>query len=195
MANNCDYMLRFVGKDRAKVERAAKIMAYQDFERGYHLCRIFNAWKEDVIEEGNGFFSVDVSGDCAWSVASCMFDEEYGNMHGRYGDPQFHVFRDWEGELCYANLLITMPMLCKELGVGVEIWSKESGIGFQEHFIVNSDGEIVEHNCVDWTEGYDVDDDGEYGEPNPEKDEGGFTSWGDYFEVETIYGEMKTKGE
>ena len=137
----------------------------------------------------DGFFHTTVSGDCAWSVDGCMISKGYFEWRGaEYGDPEFCVYRNWQGELCYANLPMTMPMLCKTLDCGVEIWSDECGCEFQEHFIVNHKGEMVESEVTKWVQGYDEKENGDF-EWNPEKDEGGFEDYGQFADNTYIYGE------
>ena len=189
MANDCNYMLKIVGKRKDTVMQAALALKYKDFKDGYHLCRIFSADITDTEEKGD-FFTAEVSGDCAWSVDACMFDESYSAWHGcKLGEKQPNRFKDWQGNDCFTSEFVTMPILCKRLGVGVEIWSSEAGCEFQEHYRIDHNGEVNYNETVHWHEGWDVDENGDWTEPNPEKDEGGFDDYGEYSENEEIYGE------
>lgn len=189
MANDCSYMLKIVGKRKDAVMQAALAMQYEDFKDGYYLCRIFSADITDT-EEKDGFFTVGVAGDCAWSVNACMFDESYASWRGaKLGKGPRHLFKNWRGRDCVTEEFVTIPILCKKLGVGVEIWSKEPGCELQEHYRVDHNGEINYNETVHWHEGWDEDDEGNYIEPNPDKDEGGFDDFGEYSTCEEIYGE------
>lgn len=189
MANDCEYMLKIVGKDKEAVMQAALALDYKDFKDGYHLCRIFSADMTDT-EEKDGFFALEVAGDCAWSVNACMFDENYASWRGaKLGEQNPSHFKDWQGKDCFTKEFVTMPILCKRLGVGAEIWSKEPGCAFQEHYRVGRNGEVNINERVSWHEGWDEDEDGNWTLPNPEKDEGGFDDYGSYSENEEIYGE------
>ena len=181
-------MLKIVGKDEEAVMQAALALQYKDFKDGYHLCRIFSSDITDT-EEKDGFFAVEVAGDCAWSVNSCMFDESYASWRGaKLGEQNPSHFKDWQGKDCFTKEFVTMPILCKRLGIGVEIWSREPGCAFQEHYMVGHNGKVCCDEVVYWHVGWDVDDDGNYLEPNPEKDEGGFDNYGGYSGNEEIYG-------
>lgn len=189
MANDCAYILKIVGKDKEAVMQTALALDYKDFKDGYYLCRIFSADITDT-EECDGFFAVEVAGDCAWSVNSCMFDESYPSWRGlKLGEQKPKHFKDWLGKECFIKEFVTMPVLCKKLGVGVEIWSSEPGCEFQEHFRVDHNGDVNYNECILWHEGWDVDEEGNYLEPNPEKDEGGFDDFGEYSTCGEIYGE------
>ena len=187
MANNCDYECRVYGKDRAKVEQFVNALKYKDLKDGYFMCRIFSAYSDEIYQTDDGIFVCEVSGDCAWSVGGCMIDTGYGTWRGMaYGEPHFEVWRDYNGEICYSNLGVTAPMLCKILGVAVEIWSKESGCAFQEHFVIDDCGEVLESDSCHWEEGYDEDENGDYIDTNPEKDVGGFEDYGEYEDPSTL---------
>ena len=185
MANDCAYMLKIVGKRKDAVMQAALALKYMDLKNGYYLCRIFSADITDAGEKGD-FFTAEVSGDCAWSVNACMFDESYASWRGlKLGEKEPRNFKDWQGNDCFTKEFVTMPILCKRLGVGVEIWSKEPGCEFQEHYRIDHSGEISCDETVHWREG---DDGCDWNDPNPEKDEGGFDDWGSYSDNEEIYG-------
>lgn len=187
MANNCEYSLKIVGRSKDAVMQAAHALDYKDFKDGYYLCRIFSANIFDY-EESDGFCSVEVAGDCAWSVNACMFDECYASWRGaKLDEKKPEHFKDWQGNDCFMKEFVTMPILCKRLGVGVEIWSKEPGCEFQEHYIVDHNGEVNCQESIHWHEGWDVDDDGNYIEPNSEKDEGGFDDWGSFPDAGDIF--------
>ena len=187
MANNCDYECRVYGKDKAKVEQFVKAMKYKDLKDGYFMCRIFYANATEIYEDENGIFVCSVDGYCAWSVGECMIDTNYGTWRGMaYGEPHFEVWRDWNGEICYSNIGVTAPMLCKILGVAVEIWSRECGCEFQERFLINDCGEMVVCDKCNWKQGYDTDEVGEFVDLNPEKDEGGFDDYGEYEDPSTL---------
>lgn len=182
-------MLKIVGRNKEAVMQAAHALQYKDLKDGYYLCRIFSAEMANT-EEKDGFFAVEVSGDCAWSVSACMFDDGYASWRGlKLGEQSPNHFKDWQGKDCFTNEFVTMPILCKRLGVGVEIWSKEPGCAFQEHYRIDHNGEVDINETVYWNEGWDEDEDGNYTEPNPKKDRGGFDDYGSYSENEEIYGE------
>ncbi len=172
--------MKIVGKDKEAVERAIAVLQYKDYgmkgSKGLYRPRIFSCYTtEEMYMSKTGLFVGSVSGDCAWSVKCCMAK---GPMT-YYADelihePKFHVFKDWQGHICYANILTHLQDLCKELGVACEIYSEEPGCEFQEHWIVDHLGNDAGVECVPWKEGYDTDEEGNWVGPNPEKNEGGF---------------------
>jgi len=184
MANDCSYLCQIASKNKEAVEQFVKALQYKDFKNGYYMCRIFDAQCENGIQcDENGIYFAEVDGYCAWSVEGCMIAETYGKFRGmEYGEPKFHVFRDGK-DICYANIGMTASMLCKKLGCGFEVWSKECGNCFQEHFVVNAEGEVVVADTRHWEEGYDTDESGQWTDPNPEKDVGGFSDWGDFMDA------------
>lgn len=99
-----------------------------DYEKPNHLYRMFSA---DICEEHkgeNGITSIDVSGDCAWSIESCC----------RTG---------------YTGGVDLLKVNSEELGLEIEIWSEESGMCFQEHYLYKH-GQCLIDSCVDWQEIY-----------------------------------------
>jgi hypothetical protein len=45
-----------------------------------------------------------------------------------------------------------LDILCEKLDIAMEVYSTETGIGFQGYYKVNNRGEIVFEECVDYTE-------------------------------------------
>lgn len=188
MANKCNYNCRIVGKTRESVQQIINAMRQKDFKNGYYLCRIFSADQDNDIIEKDWLFYAEIHGDCAWSVSDCMIDDDYFKWRGaNIGEPKFCVFRNWREEICYNNIAMTMPMLCKALNCGVEIWSDECGLEFQEHYIINHEGELVEADTTRWVQGYNTDENGDFVDYNPEKDEGGFEDYGTFSECDEIF--------
>lgn len=191
MANTCEYTCLIVSKNKEAVQQMVNALKYQDFKNGYHLSRIFEADCDNGILEGkNGTFIAEVVGTCAWSFGGCAFDEHYAELHGSPAyEPKFEVWRDRHTkEIHYANIFMPLDALCRGLDCGVEVWTKERGYGFQEHYIVNSSGTIKVLDHKDWAAGFDTDESGRFDGYNPEKDEGGFgDEWGAWHVEKLIY--------
>ena len=87
----------------------------------------------------NGLWTLELYGDVAWAAGNWLIpprgDERKGEAGGSFA---------------------SLPTVCKALGVGVEIWTKEPGMEFEEHIAVSSDGSVLLNETEDW--GYDVDD-------------------------------------
>ena len=159
MANICDFELKAVGKSVPDLisfykEVSANYIYSKDpdnpkvwFESHgveeeveHHLYRV-NTYRfrdpisEAVEEEDDGFFSITISGECAWSVKSCMI----GN------DP-----------FCYHSPdRIKGTTLCEQAaryGIRIEVFSSEPGMCFMEHYLISEKGELLAEECVEYQE-------------------------------------------
>ena len=137
MANNCGFSLKARGSEK-DLSRLLSIMNYTDSE--YRLYRIFEA-VADTYEESNTIY---IYGDCAWSVRSCMLDIEFNYYNSAKKTNSLVDNKGVKG--------ITIDQLAKILNLDIEIWSEEYGCGFQEHYIINHNGEIEVSDCVDAVE-------------------------------------------
>ena len=167
MANNCSYNIRVVAKDAEAIKRVFDIMRYKDKE--FYLYRVFSVEREFGLHERpwkGGFFYADFFGDVAWGCDRWINDNP-----------------DMENKSETGAHYSTFVEICKALSVGVEIFAEEEGCGFQEHFIVNHDGEVVCAECANWTCEYDEDTGERLSETGGVK---GYMEWSDCNE---IYGE------
>lgn len=102
-----------------------------------HLWRVFSV--EETMrmsyDDTEDIITVTLSGDCAWSVATCMLEGGYQAQHNSDGR-------------CNGT---TLEKETKRLGLVVEIYSEECGCEFMEHYIIAS-GEIITNECVEWLE-------------------------------------------
>lgn len=96
----------------------------KDYEEENHFHRIFNAYIDEEEED-----YMEISGDCAWSIESCC--RAYG----------------------YSNGIDLLSVNSKELELNVEIYSQESGMAFEEHYLYKK-GECLVNECVPWCEYY-----------------------------------------
>ena len=129
MANDCFYSLKAKGNAK-DLTRLLNIPRNED--REYALSRIFSAELGKLKED-----TILINGTVAWSVSSCMFDEEMFDEEISYIAQYGSKFRDSE-----TLKRTTIDRLAKLLHIKVEIWSEEYEVGFQEHYIVNEYGEI-----------------------------------------------------
>lgn len=137
MANDCLFTLKVRGTNKTKVEAFLRAVR-QDNYHYEHLSRIFEFYtNEGLVKEGNAYVG-EYWGSCAWSVWSCMFE---GN--GTY----YSDFKDKD-----SGKRTTIDRLCKKYGVRCEIFSEEYGIGFQEHYLIDELGCVVENECLEATE-------------------------------------------
>ena len=118
MPNYCDYTMRIVG-DKKDRDRAVEIIQ-SDYngtkDDPVHLWRVFEAIIYDEDDE-----STELSGYCAWSVASCML-----------GDIHSYNYDDTTGRgTCLEEIT-------KMFNLKIEIFSTESGMCFAEHYIIDN---------------------------------------------------------
>ena len=133
MANNCLYEMRVVGK-KENVEEFVKILKYE--VKDHWLSRIFSAYDENWENLKDGRVVCSIYGDCAWSVHSCMFSG-YGSYFGDGAD-----LKDGQS---------TAGIESKRLGLEIEIYSTEPGIGFAEHYLIKN-GEVLINDETDYAE-------------------------------------------
>ena len=126
MANNCFYTMRVKGKKENVMEFHKRM---EDYDAPNHLFRMFSADITDEWENNDDTVTIEVLGDCAWSIESCCRASGYSG-----GTDLFAVNS-------------------KELGLVIECYSDECGIGFQEHYLYDH-GECLADECVDWCEYY-----------------------------------------
>ena len=166
MANNCFYTIKAVSKDKNALERLIKIMNYEDNE--YYIYRCFSAYKDDEYDK-NDLYVIMISGDCAWSCVKWFDNQE--------------VFTDKDENNAHY---VTLDILCEKLKIGIELFSEEPGVGFQEHYVVHSNGNKVVDEEAEWIQKF-FDEDGE--ELDEPIEEGGFDNYCSFADAEEIYGE------
>jgi hypothetical protein len=164
-----------VSKDKSALERLIKIMRYEDEE--YYIYRCFSA-VDNEIEENDGLYSVLIDGDVAWSCRRWFEGKEDVN------DKIVLKYDDDMKEIYGTSHYISLDLLCEKFGIGVELFSEESGNCFQEHYLVNHEGEIVFNESVEWTQEW-------YDENNNLLDKpiekGGFEYYLNFSGIEEIY--------
>lgn len=99
--------------------------------------------------------TLEVSGECAWSVYSCMLEG---------GHTYYDKLQDYEN---FRGT--TLLEISKTYNVDIEVYSEEPGLCFQEHYVIRNGCLEVEEE-VPYYENYN-EETGEY------ESEGGFGSW------------------
>lgn len=164
MANDCYYRMRAVSKNEEALKRLLDIMKYNDPE--YYIYRCFEA---ERVEDGqeDGLSTMDIEGFVAWGCSQWIHSEEKKDdilIKGRQKDENGNII--WDKYIYGTSHYAPLTTICKELGIGIEIWSQEPNMAFQAHSVVNSNGEIVVDECKDWeilaAEEDDTDENHEY---------------------------------
>lgn len=133
MANCCDFDIRISGQPEAVLEMASMLKVTDSFLNENALKRHFGGvfycdFADDgIVMVGDGLCYLTGGGSCAWSIQSSMREKMSG-------------FSPLERE-------------SERLGIMVEAYSSEPGIGFQEHVLIVK-GEVVIDDCVDYKEHY-----------------------------------------
>ena len=142
MANTCIYTMKAVSENKEALERLVSIMKYKDPE--YFIYRCFEA-HSNIYKDGE-YYVADISGDVAWSCSNWFGHEEKPD--------ELIVLKYDENmkEIYGTSHYISLDLLCKKLGIGIEVFSEERECCFQEHYMVNSEGEITINERVEWIE-------------------------------------------
>lgn len=135
MPNLCDYDMRVEGK-KDDIEKLHRIMKFKD---EVHMYRIFSADVYDLEKKNEDIYVASICGDCAWSVYVCMLEGP---------------FCYYQGEQEGTSLL----QLSKALNLKIEVYSSESGFGFQEHYYIER-GELKVNEEKDYGEFWFDEDD------------------------------------
>ncbi len=166
MANNAAYDIKFVSKSRETLERRVRIMKYQDPE--YFIYRVFSVEDEPIKDDGNGLFSIGIYGEVAWSILQWFEgDEDLTNT----SETGAHY--------------VTLPILAKRLGFGVQAFCEDCGNEFQECRQCDHNGIITRDECAECREIWEDENGNELDEP---EQEGGLDDYGDFNDPGIIYG-------
>lgn len=126
MANNCALDMRIAGREDAVLEMV-KMLRWEDPYQECGIGRVYSFDLDPSLTEQDpscsGLICVQGFGDCAWSFKTAILD--WGN----------NAFLD----------------ACFRLGLVVEAFTSEPGIGFQEHILIDR-GKIITDECVDYEE-------------------------------------------
>lgn len=134
MANLCEFEMKVNGSTES-IHRLMEIMTYKKDDDVF-LSRIGSV---EILEHDKEKQSAFILGYCAWSVFSCMFE----GPHTYY--TQFTKDRP---------KTTTIDRLCKELSLEVEIYAREAGVGFEEHYIISNQGLITLNKETSMTQYY-----------------------------------------
>jgi len=134
--------MKVVGKKESLEEFIKVIQADYDYgtmEFSYdrHMFRVFDAVNDEIEERYDGRFEVIISGYCAWGVSSCMLEGGY--------------YRSFKEEYGSRSRGTTLLLESERLGLDIEVYSEESGMCSQEHYIITN-GELTCEESVEWEE-------------------------------------------
>ena len=144
MANICDFSMCVKG-------------AHDDIEKFYnaitqngniYMGRGADAEIQYEDEEGGAF----IDGWCKWSIQSAMIDDALSMQKQKESG-----IGNWYGiDKNDKHEYITLWEACRKFNLDMEVYSKESGYEFQEHYLFK-DGNIQYEDCVKYYEYYIAD--------------------------------------
>lgn len=135
MANLCSFCMRVRG-DKENIQ-----LFYDALTQKHKVYMGRGADADIEFLDGN---LADIVGNCKWSIYSSLIHRAIDmkqNPDGYY----------WHGLNPSELEFITLVEACQKYNVTVEVYSEECGIGFQEHYLIESNGDFVKE-CVDYTE-------------------------------------------
>lgn len=141
MANSCFYTMYAEGKPAAIDELIARMTFNYDHseesetENRVHFWRVFDAEAEDLEPRSEGTRLVVISGDCAWSVRSCMCDGPLTYASDFTDNPKV------------APYCTSLKKTSNELDIEIEVFSEEPAMEFAEHYHYVPNGQAIEEDC------------------------------------------------
>lgn len=114
MPNYCFYEMHVKGVPE-QVDAFISLMT--DYDAPEHFYRVFTADEYDRIDNGDGTVTAHVTGDCAWSVCSCMTKD----------DPITYCASHEDGT--------SLAEQSAKRGLDIEVFSEEHGMCFAEHYL------------------------------------------------------------
>lgn len=170
MPNYCQFEMKLKGEKENLVKAYDIISADYNYKEDRtlecsadkHLFRIFEAdyegkWdrsvdgafpvksvEESIDEYGEGN-SLLISGSCAWSVYSCMFEGDY-TYYNDWNKEERAKYSEFKGT--------TIQKVSEELKLTIEIFSEEPGCSFMEHYVIH-EGEVLISDEIEYKEEYD----------------------------------------
>ena len=142
MANNCLYQMTIKGQ-KNNVEAFLQTLCADWPDKNitrtgrHQFYRIFSAEETQVDDIGDGNIVAHVVGDCAWSIEHSMCDKSHNG-------PVHPV--NWEGEMPDITI-VDLESETETDNVRIEVYAKEPGNGFQEHYVIENGKTVVSETC------------------------------------------------
>jgi len=146
MANYCFFTMYAEGKPESIDELVARMVTEYDHDKGVgnrpHFWGVFGVDVDDKAPRTEGTRLVEISGQCPWSVWSCMTDGEDSVARSKAEDPKL------------APYCTSLKKTANEFGIEIEVFSDEPTGCVEEHFHYSPNGLSVEEWCeyeeIDW---------------------------------------------
>ena len=156
MANLCSVRMRIAAKDAKTIKKFIRdVRDNGDFRVYSGVLAEDEKFDPNLIFTEDDVYACDIRLSVGWSFVTAFEEDGVDKMFGKTEpsyDKYFHEF-------------------CKDYGVGVEVYTEESGAGFEEHYLISPSGQFVKKECLTMTEDYDEEEDewvkeGGFGDPD-----------------------------
>lgn len=146
MANTCEYNMMVKGKKKDVDTLVKWLNAGYDYfiddngvptlvcDSDHHFYRVLSAQSGEIDGEDEDVIRQTVHGDCAWSVATSM-------LKGR--ESIYHMPNDKFEDIRKDVNLVDASWL---LDLEIEVYSKEPGMCFAEHYLINGGKMIIKES-------------------------------------------------
>lgn len=109
----------------------------------HHFHRVFNVYRDESDAKEDEITTELIYGDCAWSVAVCMLRHSGSSYYNRGADDVFrYIYNDID--LVESSWLLHLK---------IEVYSKEPGMCFAEHYLIDN-GKMIIDDCTEYSELY-----------------------------------------
>ena len=135
MSNWCSFKIVSSSKKKINLSKFKNYFSYcdEDSKNEKFIPRTSIYKISKIIKKDDNYIRI-LEGDCAWSCKACMLDIDFLCYNVSKKD-------EWQN-------IISLNEICKECSVEAEVFSEEYGIGFMEHYYVNSEGKLlVNEHC------------------------------------------------
>ena len=107
----------------------------------YHFYRVFDVYYDKSNAKDDEVIRQVISGDCAWSVTVCMLRNCGSLYYKRTDDDEFKDIRK-DIDLVESSWLLNLK---------IEVYSKEPGMCFAEHYLIDN-GKMIIDDCTEYQE-------------------------------------------
>lgn len=183
MANLCHFCMRVRGNKE-------NIQSFYDALTQKHKVYMGRGADADICFHNDNLATI--KGNCKWSIHSALI----GRAIDMRQNPDGYRWHDVNPS---GLIFLTLIEACQIYNITAEVFSEETGVGFQEHYFIKSNGEYTDE-CVDyceyWLDEFDSKEEAEkeFGETFTDEEweeevayRGGFESWTFADELEDNY--------
>lgn len=160
MANNCFFNARLIGKGDV-VDKVSEWIKNHTYDSCEFVESAGPPISDKILTDFEHDTDICIYGDVKWSVLSAWNLDKKNpkspyNIDSATSEIMKKTLQNLENKRVHGESLLDFTE-----GYMIEIYSEESGMGFQEHYIIKN-GEVLVDDCRHWSEGYNEDTDESY---------------------------------